>query len=50
MFWQSLEKTYGARVTFLWCQGKIIFEFKDSIEPGLDSATFTKELERKIYN
>ena len=38
------------RNSFYKYPGKIIFEFKDSIEPGLDSATFTKELERKIYN
>jgi len=38
------------RNSFYKYPGKIIFEFKDSIEPGLDSVTFTKELENKIYN
>ena len=38
------------RNSFYKYPGKIIFEFKDSIEPGLDSVTFTKELESKIYN
>lgn len=38
------------RNSFYKYPGKIIFEFKDSIKPGLDSVTFTKELENKIYN
>lgn len=38
------------RNSFYKYPGKITFEFKDSIEPGLDSVTFTKELENKIYN
>ena len=30
--------------------GIITFEFKDLIEPGLDSASFTNQLENSIYN
>lgn len=30
--------------------GKITFEFKEPIEPGMDSASFTKQLEQSIYN
>jgi 1-acyl-sn-glycerol-3-phosphate acyltransferase len=38
------------RNSFYKYPGKIIFEFKDSIEPGMDRVAFTKELENKIYN
>ena len=38
------------RNSFYKYPGKITFEFKDSIEPGMDRVAFTKELENKIYN
>ena len=38
------------RNSFYKYPGKIIFEFKDSIEPGMDRVALTKELENKIYN
>ena len=36
--------------SFLKYPGKIIFEVKDIIEPGLDSSLFTNKLEQSIYN
>ncbi len=36
--------------SFLKYPGKIIFEVKDIIEPGLDSISFTSKLEKAIYN
>ena len=36
--------------SFLKYPGTITFEFKDTIEPGLDGASFTTQLEKAIYN
>ena len=36
--------------SFLKYPGTITFEFKDAIEPGLDGASFTAQLEKAIYN
>ena len=36
--------------SFLKYPGTITFEFKDAIEPGLDGASFTTQLEKAIYN